>query len=373
MSRDRARELRRNMAGASHTPPPQVPPSGGEEVVIDDRRRFKELWKELLLARTAAAFAAGALAKATVIGLIALKPGVNILSCLVIVVDALAAALPTAVAKRGYRVFPIAAIAVGLGYTFHYAIPDSVVADISFRQTVTVIVIVPFTALGVVEGLLERSIATTLAGMLGGAIAGATHMAILWPGPKNPFVGMAVMSMHLHLSIGLSLALGRWIRDLPRRRPVTIREMRDGDVPEASQLVSECYRLLAGELGFSAEELAGLLGQCSSVGAIRAQLSRCACFVAESGGALVGYAAVDGNEISEFFVRPGFQRRGIGSRLYDTVETTIRSAGHETLTVGTASSAEGFYEKMGARVVQRKEIDRGPLKGRSTTILEKKV
>ena len=86
-------------------------------------------------------------------------------------------------------------------------------------------------ALGTAEGLLERSIATTYAGLIGGLLSGSAAAAVvpamglhywyLWgKGDRQMGLFWVVLSMAFIIQFGvaLSLALGRWIRDLPKRK-----------------------------------------------------------------------------------------------------------------------------------------------------------
>jgi len=353
---------------------------------IDDRRRFKELWKELLIARLAVGILQGCAVGWIVVWAADARLGVAFLAVVFVGCAGILAA-SSAVAKRGRAVFPL--VAGGVLLSQATSIGGCIAAGAFAEALLLAVCGAVVAAIGTLEGLFERSLATVYCGLLGGAAVGALApvalMRLPWPDIFEVAEWRAVLTVVLffaclvpicNVGIGLSLALGRLVRDLPRRGPVVTRPMRDDDVPQASRVSAECYRSLAEEMAWSADELAGLLRDCASVEAVRALHSRCTCFVAEcggAGGAVVGYAAVEGNEISELFVRPGYQRRGIGSLLYAMAETAVRSAGHATLTVGTATNAEGFYEKMGAHVARRVEIDRGPLAGRTSTLLEKEL
>ena len=93
-------------------------------------------------------------------------------------------------------------------------------------------------ALGTAEGLMERSIATTYAGLMGGLAAGSVAAALvramretLWywryPGDDWGLFWLVLsMAFIIQFGVALSLALGRWIRDLPKRKP---------DKPEPTQ------------------------------------------------------------------------------------------------------------------------------------------
>ncbi len=57
----------------------------------------------------------------------------------------------------------------------------------------------------------------------------------------------------------------------------------------------------------------------------------------------------------QFGVRPGYQRQGIGARLYDRIEAQARAFGAAKLALDTAEGAlhlRRWYEKLGFRFVQ---------------------
>jgi len=196
---------------------------------IDDRRRFKALWKELVFARILAAGVAG-----LVLGCL---PG-N-LGPWWLVAAAVLMAAPSAIAKRGHIVLPAVAAAIGAATIAYVMVPEPVdetgMSDgyINIEQEYATVLLIWAAAIGVVEGNLERSLATILSGTLGGMATGLVFLpaTILWTrrftggsGPWPQWAAsfafyFALASVFTHLSIGLSLALGRWIRDLPKREP----------------------------------------------------------------------------------------------------------------------------------------------------------
>ncbi len=219
---------------------------------IDDRRRFKDTVRELLYARVMVGGLSGAVALALYVLLAAALGGVMWSSQWVIgnqnnkaawlqffltwflwgfnwTVIPLALAAPTAVAKRGRMIFPLAVLVV-LGSSIVALLPGYLVESEAMWGISTCLA---GAALGLTEGRLERSLATLYAGMLGGAATGAivgqVYMAEITSAWGNTldltdalaFITLCaggLMCMTLHLGIGLSLALGRWIRDLPKRK-----------------------------------------------------------------------------------------------------------------------------------------------------------
>lgn len=86
-------------------------------------------------------------------------------------------------------------------------------------------------------------------------------------------------------------------------------------------------------------------------------------FVAEQGGSIVGFgwltlaadedfeADVDG-KISAIYVHPGFARRGVGTTIYQALETRAREEGLESLGLWASLNAVPFYERQGYSTVR---------------------
>ena len=83
-------------------------------------------------------------------------------------------------------------------------------------------------------------------------------------------------------------------------------------------------------------------------------------FVAESEGFLVGFAELEegGRHIGRFYVRPDYQRRGIGRRLYRRLEEDAKSRGVVTLRVEASITAQPFFNRMGFGNERRQTVER---------------
>jgi len=193
------------------SPPPQSSPTRGEEAIVDDRRRFRELWKELVFARTlvplvvAAAFVIAA--RELLPRPAFLFPPVQVMGWMLYMV------IPSAAAKRG---LPVPGLVGGL-----VLVPLVVFTtfDISFCHPWSPPVVATFTcAVGVSEGMLERSLATTLAGLAGGMLIAPFCGMVARPVQASDVLEFAAVLISAHLGIALSLALGRLIRDWPKRK-----------------------------------------------------------------------------------------------------------------------------------------------------------
>ncbi len=204
---------------------------------IDDRRRFKELWKELLFARMLGSAAAalplaigGYWSIAMLNYLLTAQERIGYRVC-GIAVSVVGLALPSCIARRGWRIGMMAAGSVAATILFCTGIKDLVpgVYDRAFIITLAT----AGAALGTVEGMHDGALDTLWCGLLGGAASGALSAGALtvlmldfhnWlPGPGcyvasivGWLLNMWASAAVLHLGIGLSLALGRYIRDLPK-------------------------------------------------------------------------------------------------------------------------------------------------------------
>lgn len=81
-------------------------------------------------------------------------------------------------------------------------------------------------------------------------------------------------------------------------------------------------------------------------------------YIAERGGELLGWAAQDGapNYVSDLWVRPDQQGKGVGRALLLHLIEVIRTAGYETATIQTQASNVGairLYERCGFKIVWR--------------------
>ena len=190
---------------------------------IDDRRRFSDLWKELVWARLLGPIVAGTLAGVALSVVMEIqRTGPWILFPIIF----FSVSMPSVAAKRGRAVGP----AVSGAALVALAPPLLLASGMQEAEWGPVLGAVGGASIGVAEGLFERSIATITCGTMGGALSGWAAGWVGWFLAEGPlkigpgasplensgcFVGLYLTG---HLGIGLSLALGRWIRDWPKRR-----------------------------------------------------------------------------------------------------------------------------------------------------------
>ncbi len=186
---------------------------------LDDRRRFKELWKELLYARLLPPLVI-VLVASIVLAMLGSDAETREGAFYMLLTCGLLAPVSPAIAKRGRWASPwvfVACVTAFMSSGLAVVALGSPVAD------AVVAVGSVFAAAGLAEGLIERSIATTYCGLLGGGAGGGalgTLAVVLnrMPPREVKVMSMAVILIGGQLTVGLSLALGRYIRDLPKRK-----------------------------------------------------------------------------------------------------------------------------------------------------------
>ena len=126
--------------------------------------------------------------------------------------------------------------------------------------------------------------------------------------------------------------------------------------------------LVVGEVGFAAWKSsdafkgvhldAGVIERARAAFESFAPATEAKVFIAERGGELLGWAAQDAapNYISDLWVRPDQQGKGVGRALLLHLVEVIRSTGHETATIQTQASNVGairLYERCGFTIIWR--------------------
>jgi GNAT superfamily N-acetyltransferase len=74
-------------------------------------------------------------------------------------------------------------------------------------------------------------------------------------------------------------------------------------------------------------------------------------WVAEVDGHVVGYVAVDGDELNDLYVRPGFQGRGVGTTLLGQAKA-LSPSGLSLWAFQRNAGARRFYERHGFVAVE---------------------
>lgn len=152
---------------------------------------------------------------------------------------------------------------------------------------------------------------------------------------------------------------------------VEIREMRDEDLAQVSQIVCAGYRWLAEQEGFTPKELDRLITKRGSEQAIRSQSLEYRFLVATKADLVVGVVAIKKSEVTKLYVDSEFHRQGIGTALFRAAEEIIAQDGHKELFLGAFPSSVPFYEAIGLRVSSTQVKHCGLLAGRQCAIMKK--
>jgi ribosomal protein S18 acetylase RimI-like enzyme len=75
-------------------------------------------------------------------------------------------------------------------------------------------------------------------------------------------------------------------------------------------------------------------------------------FVAIVDGQVVGTGSLNGQTVSSVYVHPGYQRRGIATKLMDAVEDTANAQSQRMLSVQSSVTAKAFYARRGFKIVR---------------------
>jgi putative acetyltransferase len=90
----------------------------------------------------------------------------------------------------------------------------------------------------------------------------------------------------------------------------------------------------------------------------RERLAQRQTIVAEVDGALAGFASYTPDGYLDFlFTHPTFTRRGVASKLYQCVESTLVAAGVPRITAHVSLAARRFFEYQGFRMDAEEEVE----------------
>ncbi len=127
--------------------------------------------------------------------------------------------------------------------------------------------------------------------------------------------------------------------------PITIRQFKHSDASASSALIRSCWETM--RLGDYAVEGIALQIEGTTPEKLVELSGSTKFYVAAEDGAIVGFGGYNKEKIRLFFVKPGFQRRGIGSRILDKVLSDARNEGIQRLECYSTIYAEPFYLRHG--------------------------
>ncbi|MBM3585894.1 MAG: GNAT family N-acetyltransferase [Alphaproteobacteria bacterium] len=142
----------------------------------------------------------------------------------------------------------------------------------------------------------------------------------------------------------------------PARAPVSfsVRAAGPEDAP-AIHRVHEASILGLGIAAYALAEVVSWIGVLTDEGYVAAMAGGEAFWVTETEGAgVVGFSGQLGDEVKAVYIAPGYERRGIGTRLLSLAEDAVRAQGHARVRIGASLTGQPFYEAHGYRIVERK-------------------
>ena len=96
-------------------------------------------------------------------------------------------------------------------------------------------------------------------------------------------------------------------------------------------------------------------------------------YVAEENGKIIGFGELEANgHIDRFYCHKDFQRKGIGKKILEQLESKARTLGIERLFTEASITAKPFFESQNFIVVKQQEVER---RGQKLTnfIMEKSI
>ncbi|MDH0292419.1 GNAT family N-acetyltransferase [Pseudomonas sp. GD04087] len=131
---------------------------------------------------------------------------------------------------------------------------------------------------------------------------------------------------------------------------LTIREARSDDAKAISQVIVATVRESNGQ-DYPASIIESVAANFAPERVIEL-LEKRLVFVALLSDKIVGTGALDGNAVRSLFIAPLQQRKGIGQALMSRIEKTALQRSVEALLVPASLTAEGFYSRLGYRVIR---------------------
>ncbi|MFH1501636.1 MAG: GNAT family N-acetyltransferase [Candidatus Eisenbacteria bacterium] len=150
---------------------------------------------------------------------------------------------------------------------------------------------------------------------------------------------------------------------------VEIRTMREVDREAVSEVLRTCYRWVAEQEGYSAEQLEFLLEERGSLKTVSRESTEQHYVVACIDGTVTGVVSVSGSEVTKLYVEPACHGQGIGSSLMAAAVSTIKAAGFDRVVLGTTPATVPFYQDLGMSVAGTRRPPGGPFTDRDIVIM----
>jgi putative acetyltransferase len=136
-----------------------------------------------------------------------------------------------------------------------------------------------------------------------------------------------------------------------------IRQYKDDDLESVVTLFTDTVRHI-NIRDYSSEQVAAWAPQPPDLARWRERLARLTLWVAELDGQVVGFCGLDADGHLDFlYTDYRFQRRCIGQRLYQHVETEARSRNIQRLFTEASITARPFFERNGFGVIREQDVE----------------
>lgn len=141
--------------------------------------------------------------------------------------------------------------------------------------------------------------------------------------------------------------------------PFALRPMLPADVPQLAEILRESVLELTGD-DYNEQQQEAWISVLDDLEAFAARLAGGLTIVVTLGGAVVGFASLEGNDkIDLLYVHPAAAGQGAGAMLADALEKLAGSRGVAALKVDASDTAYGFFIKRGYVAQQRNSVERG--------------
>ena len=141
--------------------------------------------------------------------------------------------------------------------------------------------------------------------------------------------------------------------------PFALRPMLPADVPQLAEILRESVLELTGD-DYNEQQQEAWISTLDDLEAFAGRLAGGLTIVVTLGGAVVGFASLEGNDtIDLFYVHPAAAGQGAGAMLLDAIEKLAAARGAAKLKVDASDNAAEFFKKRGYVAQQRSTVMRG--------------
>lgn len=130
------------------------------------------------------------------------------------------------------------------------------------------------------------------------------------------------------------------------KESITIREFEEEDAATIAELIRETLSI-SNSGDYSPEIIKNLKSKYGE-DSIRQSGKSCSIFVAVNGsGGIVGTIGLKESTVFGLFVKPSWQKKGLGKRLLKFIERYAKQCGFSKLSLASSITAYGFYKRNG--------------------------